>query len=165
MIAILKEAHMKISPTFAAAVLAVCVCSSFAQKTPEEQAVWNLEHAYWDDVTKADMVSYLALWHQDFVGWPSFSPKPVRKDHITDWLGAYTAKGLHLKKYELEPADSQTTNNIVVTYYWLTAEWVDKEGHGERTTNRITHTWIRSGKNWQILAGMSAETKLRNKNQ
>jgi hypothetical protein len=163
MIAFRKEAEMKVARVVVAAVLVVCACSLFAQNSTEEQAVWKLEQAYWEDVKAADMASYLALWHQDFVGWPVSGAKPVRKDHIGDWLRAYTAKGLHLKKYVLEAADSQTTKNIVVTQYWLTTDWADNDGHEQWNTIRITHTWIHSSKGWLILGGMSSsEEKVRN---
>jgi Domain of unknown function (DUF4440) len=155
MIAIEKEARMRIARIFASAVLMVCACSLFAQKSAEEQAVWKLEHAYWDDVKVLDLESYRSLWHPDFVGWPAWSAKRVRKDHITDWLNAYIAKGLQLKAYELKPADSQAEKNIVVTYYWLTEDWADNAGHEQRSTIHVIHTWIRSGKGWLIIAGMS----------
>lgn len=137
---------------------------AFAQQSPEEQAVWKLEHSYWDNVKSLDLASYKALWHKDFVGWPYVSSQPVRKDHITDWITAFTDKGLHLQSYTLEPAASQFTDNIVAVHYWLTAVWVDKDGHSEeRHSSRITHTWIKVDKGWQILSGMSAsEPKPRN---
>ena len=136
--------------------LALCTGITLAQQSADETAVWKLEHSYWNDVKALDLVSYRALWHADFVGWPFVSPEPQRKDHITDWIDLYTAKGLHLKTYSLKPAASHATGNIVVTYYWLTADWEDKSGHGEPQTTRITHTWIRVPTGWQILGGMSA---------
>ena len=101
------------------------------------------------------MVSYRALWHPNFVGWPSISAQPVRKDHITDWISANTDKGLHLKSYVLEPAASQATGNIDVTHYWVTLLGADKEDHGDPHTSRITHTGIKVGSGWQIIGGMS----------
>jgi hypothetical protein len=32
---------------------------------------------------------------------------------------------------------------------------VDKDGKGAAHTFRITHAWLRSGKDWQIIGGMS----------
>jgi ketosteroid isomerase-like protein len=139
-------------------MLILCNGITIAQQTPDETAVWKLEHAYWDDVKAHDLVSYLALWHSDFVGWPSVSPTPQRKDHITDWIDQYTNQGIHLKTYSLKPAASHATGDVVVTYYWLTADWVDKSGNSKPQTSRITHTWLSTPKGWQILAGMSAST-------
>lgn len=127
-----------------------------AQQSSDEEAVWKLEHSYWENVKALDLASYRELWHPDFVGWPYVSPEPVRKDHITDWIAADTAKGLQLQSFSLKPAASQATENLVVVHYWVTLVWADKEHKGEPRTLRVTHTWIRAGKGWQIIAGMSA---------
>jgi hypothetical protein len=147
---------MRLNRAWIAVVPLLCVLTAFAQQSPEQVAVWKLEHSYWEDVKSLDLASYLELWHPSFVGWPSVSPEPVRKDHITDWIKANTAKGLHLESYTLEPADSQGSDNLVVVHYWVTSVWADKDGHGEPHTLRITHTWIRVGKGWQIIGGMSS---------
>jgi hypothetical protein len=146
-----------------ALLFALCAGITFAQQSSndslDETAVWKLEYSYWDDVKSLDLVSYRALWHADFIGWPFVSPTPLHKDHVTDWIDHYTAKGLHLRSYSLRPAASHATGNIVVTYYWLTATWQDKNGHGEPQTSRITHTWLKTPATptgWQILGGMSA---------
>jgi hypothetical protein len=139
-----------------ALLLTLCTGISLAQQSAGETAVWKLEHSYWDDVKALDLVSYRALWHADFVGWPYVSPAPQRKDHITDWLDQYTAKGLRLKSYSLQPGASHATGNIVVTYYWLTGVWEDKSGKSVSETSRITHTWLKMPTRWQILGGMSA---------
>lgn len=96
------------------------------------------------------------MWHPNFVGWPFVSAQPQSNDHITDWITAKTAKGLHLQSYNLEPAASQKTDNIVVVHYWLTSLWADKDGLGEPHTMCFTHTWIKVDKGWQIVGGMSA---------
>jgi len=141
--------------------LLCAVC--FAQQSADEQAVWKLEHSYWEDVKALDLASYLKLWHPNFLGWPSVSPEPVRKDNITDWITANTAKGLHLESYSLKPGASQATGNLVVVHYWLTSKWVDKDGRGETHALRVSHTWIRVGKEWQIISGMSSpEPEVRN---
>jgi hypothetical protein len=46
---------------------------------------------------------------------------------------------------------------VVVTHYWITDRWVDKNGVGTAQPSRITHTWIRTSGGWQIISGMSAE--------
>jgi len=105
---------------------------TFAEKqSAEERAVWKLEQSYWKYAQAGDLESYRKLWHPNFVGWPNSSARPRRKDHITDWIAAYTKKGLRLESYDLEPAASQATGNVVVTHYWITDRWVDKEGHGK----------------------------------
>ena len=129
---------------------------SVAQGAENENAVWKLENAYWEYVKALDMDHYKGLWHENFVGWPYSSSQPARKDHITDWIKARTDKGTTLAWFELKPAESQATDNIVVTAYWLTELWAVKAGHGEPFTQRITHTWIKTANGWQIIGGMSA---------
>ena len=137
--------------------LPLSACPAFAQgPSANEKAVWKLEHSYWEYVKAADLERYRSLWHPNFVGWPSSSATPARKDHITDWITKYQKKGLHLESYTLEPAASQATANVVVTHYWIADRWVDKNGVGQAKPSRITHTWIRTPAGWQIIGGMSA---------
>ena len=140
-----------------AVLLLLSACPVFAQKqSANEKAAWKQEHSYWEYVKAADLERYRSLWHRNFVGWPSSSATPVRKDHITDWITRSQKKGLHLESYTLKPAASEATENVVVTHYWITDRWVDKKGVGKADTSRITYTWIRTPGGWQIIGGMSA---------
>ncbi len=129
-----------------------------SQASQDEQTVWNLERAYWRYVQDNDLPAYTNLWHKDFLGWPSVSDTPVRKDHITDWITSQTAKGLAFKTVDFKPAAIQVSGEIAVAYYWVTYKWQDKNGKGEERTVRITHTWRNVGKDWQIVGGMSMPT-------
>jgi ketosteroid isomerase-like protein len=146
-------------------LLLLCTLSSAQQSklSADEQAVWKLEHSYWEFVQGSDLEGYRTLWHPDFLGWPYVSPSPVRKDHITDWIADFRSKGLHLESFDLRPADSRSNGGTVVVFYSITAHWVDKNGKGDPATSRITHTWIKSGTNWQIISGMSAAVSEVNK--
>lgn len=125
--------------------------------TNDEAQVWGLEKAYWDYVKANDLNAYGALWHQNFVGWPFVSPKPVRKDHITDWITANTSKGIRLQSYSIEPLAIQVTGDVAMNYYRIKAVWVNSAGAEVKTDRmRITHTWIRTYATWQILGGMSS---------
>jgi hypothetical protein len=99
--------------------------------------------------------SYLSLWHKDFLGWSSISPMPLRRDHITDWITSQTSKGLTPKVVEFKPAEIQIIGDVAVLYYWLTFAWLDKDGKGAPRTLRVTHTWLKDGKDWRIIGGMS----------
>jgi ketosteroid isomerase-like protein len=138
----------------AIAVLFSLPCA--AQQSADEKAIWKLEHSYWEYVKANDLKSYLELWHSNFVGWPYVSAQPQGKDHITDWITANTDKGRLLKSYSLESAASHKTGDVIMVYYWVTATWADKDGNGEPNTLRVTHTWIKGDKGWQIVGGMSA---------
>jgi len=140
-----------------AGVLALSTVGTIHARAAEnEQTLWDLERAYWRYVQDNDLPSYRNLWHKDFLGWPSVSETPVHKDHITDWITSQTSQGLAFKSIEVKPAAIQVTGDIAVTYYWSTYEWLDKNGAGTPRTSRVTHTWIKNGKDWQIIGGMSA---------
>jgi ketosteroid isomerase-like protein len=121
----------------------------------DEEALWNLEHAYWRYAQDNDLPAYLGLWDKDFLGWPVSSAAPVRKDHITDWITSQTSKGLMLKSVEFRPASMQINGNVAVVYYRIKFAWRDKHGKDATYASRITHTWLKTGKDWRIIGGMS----------
>jgi hypothetical protein len=130
-------------------------CEEPTQSQSAEQAVWKLEHSYWDYVRDNNLAAYSGLWDEHFLGWPAQAAGPVGKDHITGWITSQTAKGLVFKFVEFKPARIQVTGNIVEACYWITFQWLDKDGKGDLHTLRITHTWLRDGRDWRIIAGMS----------
>lgn len=122
-----------------------------------QRALWDLEHEYWRRVQDNNLSAYRELWHDDFLGWPCVSAAPVRKDHITDWITSQTSKGLHFNSGELKPAGIQLTGDIAVVYYWMTYEWLAKDGKGAPHTFRITHAWLKNENQWLIIGGMSMQ--------
>jgi ketosteroid isomerase-like protein len=126
-----------------------------AQGLKDEETLWKLERAYWRYVEANDLSAYSNLWHKDFLGWPSVNAAPVHKDHITDWITAQTSKGLVFKAGEFKPAAIQVTGDVAMVCYWITFKWLDKDGNGTARTLRITHAWLKTGSEWQIIGGMS----------
>jgi len=123
----------------------------------DEAQIWNLEKAYWEFVKANDLEKYRALWHNDFLGWPSFSPEPLGKDHITDWITSNTSQGLQFESSPIEQTGIQVTGDVALSYYRITINWSNNAG-SEKTTSkiRITHTWLRTRDTWVILGGMSS---------
>jgi ketosteroid isomerase-like protein len=137
--------------------LLLLATTGFGEANKDETQVWALEKSYWDDVKANDLDKYRALWHDQFVGWPSFSASPVRKDHITDWLTAKTSKGVKLDSYDLERLAIQVTGNVAVVHYRVRMKWSGGgKSEPEFEKARMTHTWIRNDGTWQIIGGMSA---------
>jgi len=126
-----------------------------SETSGDKQTLWDLERAYWRYVEDNDLVTYSNLWHKNFVGWPWVSSEPVRKDHVTDWITSQTSKGLRFKVDEFKPAAIEVTGDVAFTCYRITVKWVDKDGKGAAHTSRVTHAWLRSGKDWRIIGGMS----------
>ena len=141
-------------------IVVVLTASLFAAPTSADtQKLWSLEKAYWEYVQANDLQKYRGLWHTDFLGWPSVSPEPLRKDHITDWITAHTGKGESLQYYDLEPLTAQVAGDVATTTYRVRLTWADKAGPGQPSTIRVIHTWVRNvGGTWQIISGMSAPT-------
>ena len=140
---------------FVACIFAMVGQTFAADTAADEGTIWERERAYWQYVEKNDLAAYADLWHKDFLGWPSVSSAPVRKDHITDWITSQTSKGLAFKAGELKPAGIQVTGDVAFACYWITFSWLDKDGEGEAHALRITHAWLREGKDWRIIGGMS----------
>jgi ketosteroid isomerase-like protein len=138
-----------------AGVLLISSTGRIEAQGSEEQTLWNLERQYWRYVEGNDLQSYLGLWHKDFLGWPSMSAAPLDKDHITDWITSQTSKGLAFKTVDFKPAAIRVTGDVAVTCYWITYRWSDKDGSGATRTLRVTHTWLRGGKDYLIIGGMS----------
>jgi ketosteroid isomerase-like protein len=137
-------------------LLALACTTAYAQDSrKDEETLWKLEHDYWHFVEANDLAAYSKLWHKDFLGWPSVSAAPVRKDHITDWITSQTSKGLAFKTVGLKPAAVQVTGDVAMVCYWITLRWVDKDGNGPAQTVRITHAWRKTADEWQIIGGMS----------
>jgi ketosteroid isomerase-like protein len=138
-------------------LLSACVFA--APTSADSEEVWSLEKAYWDYVKSNDLEKYRSLWHENFLGWPSVSPEPLRKDHITDWITFRSGKGETLKSYDLERLTAQVTGDVATVTYRVRYTFADKNGVGQPSQVRIIHTWLRSreGK-WQIISGMSAPT-------
>ena len=132
--------------------------AAFAQTIANDEGqIWNLEKAYWEYVKANDLDKYRALWHEDFVGWPSFSAAPVHKDHITDWITTNMSKGIKLQSYSIEHLAIRVTGDVAITHYRIKMNWVDgQKAEPQTEASRITHTWIRSHGTWQIIGGMSA---------
>jgi ketosteroid isomerase-like protein len=135
--------------------------ASTASPASDEAQIWSLEKAYWEYVKTNDLEKYRALWDDDFVGWPSVSPEPVRKNHITDWITNNTSQGLKLQSYAIEQLAVHVSGEVAIDHYRIKANWAKgNTGDGGVASKtdavRITHTWIRSGNTWQIIGGMSA---------
>jgi hypothetical protein len=109
------------------------------QMTADEETIWKLERAYWRYVENNDLPAYSDLWHENFLGWPSVSARPVHKDHITDWITSETSKALTIKVDEFKPAAIQVTGDVASACYWITFRWQDKEAREPRIPF-VSHT-------------------------
>lgn len=121
----------------------------------EQQQVWNQEEKYWEAVKAKDRDSYIALWDEDFVGWPYRFAEPIRKDQIrSDPFGML--QGRKLQSVQLEPKAVQLFKDVAVVHYLVTVQYKLSDDKVEAQIARITHTWRRNNGVWLIIGGMSA---------
>jgi ketosteroid isomerase-like protein len=135
-------------------ILTTMLCfSQEAKLSPEQEQVWSMEEKYWQIVEARDREGYIALWDEEFVGWPYDSPAPVRKDVIrSDTFGKFEG----LTKFQLEPKAVQVFKGVAIAYYTVTAAYAPKIGTNEVVAFRCMHTWRKTNGVWLIIGGMSA---------
>jgi ketosteroid isomerase-like protein len=135
-------------------ILTATLC--FAQEaklSPEQEQVWSMEQKYWQVVEARDRDGYIALWDEEFVGWPYDSPDPIRKDVIrSDTFGKFEG----LKQFRLEPKAVNVLKDVGIAYYRVTATYAPKSGGNDVVAFRCMHTWRKTNGVWRIIGGMSA---------
>jgi catechol 2,3-dioxygenase-like lactoylglutathione lyase family enzyme len=119
--------------------------------------IWQLEKNYWKYVKEKDFQSYLNLWDDHFIGYPSTN-KIGGKDHITDWINAMYKDRKSKFNYELTRHVENVFGDIVIVLYDATQIWKNEKGEVvEKSTLKLTHTWKKTGKGWLIIGGMGAK--------
>jgi ketosteroid isomerase-like protein len=157
----LKLKNSLVGFIFATPAILFCASTISAQnKMSAEDQVWEMEEVYWNHVKSDDIQSYLTLWHDDFVGWPGFSPEPMGKLNISDWIPALFADSTKSFDYKLKRMSvSSYGEDIVIIFYVVGFYFIDLKTGEKKQDNwhRITHTWKRYGDRWFIIGGMSAD--------
>ena len=122
-----------------------------------QSAVWEMEETYWRLASAGDLDGYVALWHDDFVGWTCSSWTPTGKANIGNWVQQIRDNDWNLT-YELKPMAVQLFQDVAVVHY--AAEYVfdfgDGTTKGAGEWRKFTHTWMQIGDSWQIIGGMCA---------
>lgn len=118
--------------------------------------VWQKEVDYWNYVNANDLTSYLILWDEKFIGYPT-NNIITYKDHITDWIGnLYKDKNRHFKT-ELVRKIENVYGDIAIVLYDVNYTWTNEKGKLlKKEFNKITHTWKKTDKGWVIIGGMGA---------
>ena len=118
---------------------------------------WQMEEQYWKYVEQSDTVSYKKLWHNDFIGYPSFGDGTSNKSKIASWIPELH-QDLSLKfSYKLYKKAVNAIDDVVIVFYDADEIWMDKNNIVVRKeTLKLTHTWKKYGDTWLILGGMAA---------
>ncbi len=123
---------------------------------PEEHAVWDLEESYYRFAKTNDPVSYLSLFHEYIIGWPTMDRLPKGRDKVSQWISVVHSDSSKVWNYEIERLAIQSFGNIVVVHYRLREYFVSAQTSEEISSEeyRISHTWLRVGETWKIVSGM-----------
>ena len=123
-----------------------------------ENEAWQMEEKYWDYVQKIDTVAYKKLWHDDFIGYPSFGDGVSDISKIAIWIPELH-KDPNLKfSYKLYRKATNAIDDVVIVFYDADEFFTNKDGIVVRKeTFKFTHTWKKYNNNWVILGGMAAK--------
>ena len=117
--------------------------------------VWQLEENYWKYVKEKDYQSYLTLWDDNFLGYPSNNTVGDKK-HITDWMTEmYQQPGIF--NYTLTRKVENVFGDIVIVFYDVSHNFTNEKKEVLKSGSfKIIHTWKKTDKGWLIIGGMGA---------
>lgn len=117
--------------------------------------IWQLEENYWKYVKEKDYKSYITLWDENFLGYPS-NNTIGDKAHITDWMTEmYRQPGVF--NYSLTRKVENVFGDIVIAFYDVSHNFTNEKNEVLKSGSfKIIHTWKKTGKGWLIIGGMGA---------
>lgn len=122
----------------------------------QKNEVWQMEEKYWDLVKQNDTVSYKKLWHEDFLGYPSFGAGVGNKSTIASWIPKLHENKEQTFSYKLYKKGVNMIDDVVMVFYDADEIWTDKQKREvKKETFKFTHTWKKYGDSWLIIGGMA----------
>jgi len=117
-----------------------------------------MEEQYWKYVEKNDTISYKTLWHDDFIGYPSFGNGASNKSKIAVWIPKLHEDPSLGFSYTLYKKGVNAIDDVVIVFYDTDEIWRDTLNNVVRKERfKFTHTWKKYGKTWLILGGMAGK--------
>jgi Domain of unknown function (DUF4440) len=118
----------------------------------QQREVWNEEQNYFRYLQAKDLKSSMSLWDDNFVGWPDYRERPVRKVDIeSDTAAEFRSAQSDARPIPLpKPESISVYGDVAVTYYF----WPEAD-ESSPTIYRITHTWRKGPNGLRIIGGMS----------
>ena len=119
--------------------------------------VWKEELKYWNLRTAGKLDEHMALWHEDVIAWGSTLQKPGTKADVRSNV-AEVLRDTRLGSYttDLEPLVVRIQGEFAFVFYRVHEVRSDLAGNRRESRVRVTHTWWRTRRGWQIIAGMGA---------
>jgi CubicO group peptidase (beta-lactamase class C family)/ketosteroid isomerase-like protein len=124
-----------------------------AQKlSSQQQDVWKGEQDSFRYLNTKDLKAYMSMWDANFVGWPDYNDRPVRKADIQSSAVEEfrTSQTPSQPLPAPQPEAVAVFGDVAVTHYF----WPEVD-QTSPTIYRITHTWQRGRDGWHIIGGMS----------
>lgn len=119
---------------------------------------WRMEELYWEHVQNNDTIAYKKLWHDEFIGYPSFDDGTSDKSKIAVWIPVLHEDPNLKFSYKLYKKAVNPIEDVVIVFYDADEMWTDNNNKEVRkVTTKFTHTWKKYGDKWLILGGMAAE--------
>ena len=120
---------------------------------PKQQMVWNGEQSYFRYLKTKDLNNFMALWDDDFVGWPDYSESPLHKPDIqTAVVEEFKNPASSLSSLPGPNAEAiRVFRDVALTFYF----W--PEDKTSPTSYRIMHAWQNGKNGWHIIGGMDCE--------
>ena len=131
--------------------------STISKEKMEEEA-WQMEVKYWDCVQRIDTVEYKKLWHENFIGYPSFGTGVSDKSKIAVWIPDLHKDTTLTFSHKLHKKASNAIDDVVLVFYDVDEIWTNAENEVVRKlTYKLTHTWKKYDDKWLILGGLAAK--------
>ena len=119
---------------------------------------WHMEELYWGYVEKNDTVDYKILWHNDFIGYPSFGDGTSDKSKIASWIPELHKDTSQTFSYKLYKKAVNAIDDVVIVFYDADEIYTNRQNEiVKKETFKFTHTWKKYGDKWLILGGMAAK--------
>lgn len=127
-------------------------------KAALEDEAWHMEELYWEYVQNNDTIYYKKLWHDNFIGYPSFGDGTANKSKIATWIPKLHADPNQKFSYQLYRKATNAIDDVVLVFYDCDEIYTDNENKIiSKETFKFTHTWKKYGDQWLILGGMAAK--------
>lgn len=136
----------------------ICNVAKAQTKEALKNEVWPMVEEYWSFVNKNDTISNKKLWHDNFVGYPSFGDDVADKSKIAVWIPKLHENTNLKYSTKLYKKAVNAIDDIVMVFYDADEIWTDNQNKViKKETLKLTHTWKKFGKTWLILGGMAAK--------
>jgi hypothetical protein len=144
-------------------LLTLLLLSNFTKAQTSEalkKEVWEMEELYWDYVQKNDIISYKNLWHNDFMGYPSFGDGVSDKSKIGIWIPKLHEDPDLTFSYQLYKKGVNAIDDVFIVFYDADEIWTDTQNNVVKKERlKFTHTWKKYENTWLILGGMAGKNE------